>query len=136
MSRGDASGPLRIARFDRREANAIEVGEELYMLLDGDDPVLVPARCPHRGGPLHLATVEHGAHGAVLVCPWHGTSLPFRALLRRAVATVRSGDIVHGVIDAPSGEEIVARRIPIHQARDGACAGSCMDPHKKAAPRT
>jgi len=136
MSRGDASTPLRIARFDRREANAIEVGEELYMLFDGDDPVLVPARCPHRGGPLHLATVENGANGAVLVCPWHGTSLPFRALKRRAVATVRSGDIVHGVIDAPSGEAIVARLIPIHQVRDDVCAGGCMDQPKKDPPRT
>lgn len=135
MGRGDASASPRVARFDRREANAIEVGEELYMLLDSDDPVLVPARCPHRGGPLHLATVENGAHGAVLVCPWHGTSVPLRALKRRAMATVRSGDIVHGVIDAPGGEEIVARLIPIHQVRDGVCAGSCMD-HKKGSPRS
>ena len=132
MSGGDTSTSPRVASFDRREANALEVGEELYMYLD-DDAVLVPARCPHRGGPLHLAAVEMGAQGTLLVCPWHGTSVPLRALVRRAVATVQFGDHVRAVIDAPAGAEIVARLIPLHLVTE-ACAGSCPDDHTKGSP--
>jgi len=136
MARNDPPATPRVAHFDRREANAIEVGEYLYMYLDAGDPALVPARCPHRGGPLHFAAVEHRAHGVVLVCPWHGTQVPLRALKRRATATVQSGHRVRAVIDAPDGAELVVRSIPLHLVTDGACAGDCAGDHPKDASRS
>ncbi|HEX2692401.1 MAG TPA: Rieske 2Fe-2S domain-containing protein [Kofleriaceae bacterium] len=136
MARRDVPAAPRVIHVDRREANALEVGEDLYLFLEASDSVLVPARCPHRGGPLHLATMEHGAQGAVLVCPWHGTNVPLRALVRRAVATVQSGDRVRAVLDAPGGAEIVARHIPVHVATDGTCAGNCPGGHQKGSPRS
>ena len=136
MTRGDAPAAPRVAHFDRREANALEVGEDLYMFLDAGDPALVPARCPHRGGPLHLAAVTQGAQGTVLVCPWHGTQIPLRALKRRAVATVQSGNRVRAVIDAPGGAEVIARHIPLRLVTDGACAGGCTDGAQKGSSRS
>ena len=127
MGRADAPAVPRVAHLDRREANAIEVGEHLYMFLDEDDPALVPARCPHRGGPLHFATREERAQGTVLVCPWHRTPVPLRALKRRAVATVQSGARVCAVIDAPAEAPLAVRHIPIRFAPGGACAGGCTE---------
>lgn len=115
----------RVAHLDRRLANAIEVGEERYMFLGAGEAALVPARCPHRGGPLHFAAVEERAHGPVLVCPWHGTPVPLRALRRRAVAAVQSGPHVRAVIDVPEGAELVVRSIPIRFEAGAACPGDC-----------
>lgn len=134
MRRDDAPASPRIVHLDRRVANAVEVGEELYMFLDGGDPALVPARCPHRGGPLHFATLEDRAQGKVLVCPWHGTPVPLRALKRRAVAAVQSGDSVRAVIDAPAGAEPIARYIPIRFVTGGACADDCADDDRGGSP--
>lgn len=55
---------------------------------------VMPARCPHRGGPLHLARI--GPNGRQLVCPWHerGVSL---SRLRQEVPAVRRGDLVTAV---------------------------------------
>jgi nitrite reductase/ring-hydroxylating ferredoxin subunit len=129
VGRGEAPAGPRVAHLDRRAANAIEVGEDRYMFLDGTEPgaapALVPARCPHRGGPLHFAAVEQRASGAVLICPWHGSAIPLRALRRRAVAMVQSGHQVRAVIDAPAGVTPIVRHIPIRFAPDGACAGDC-----------
>lgn len=56
---------------------------------------LIPAQCPHRGGPLHLASVESG--GARLVCPWHGRAQPLPSQAAAGVAFVRSGELVTAV---------------------------------------
>ena len=134
--RGDTPATPRVTHLDRREANAIEVGEERYMFLDGDRATLVPARCPHRGGPLHFATVEPRAQGVVLVCPWHGTPVPLRALRRRAVATVQSGHRVRAVIEAPAEEQIIVRHIPVRFVGDGACAAGCPGEGKEGSSRS
>jgi len=134
VARADTSGVPRVAHLDRRQANAIEAGEELYMFLEAEAATLVPARCPHRGGPLHFATVEDRAQGTVLICPWHGSAVPLRALHRRAAATVQSGDHVRAVIDVPEGAELIVRQVPIRFVTDGACAGGCAGDDREAAP--
>jgi len=53
------------------------------------------ARCPHRGGPLHLSTPT--ADGAYLVCPWHERRTSV-ARLRAQIPAVRRGDRVAAVI--------------------------------------
>lgn len=125
MSRGARGAAPTVVHLDRREANAVEVGEELFMFLDDEDAGLVPARCPHRGGPLHVATVEEGGKGAALVCPWHESRIPLRALQARAVATVQSGSAVRAVIDAPAGARINVRHLPVRIAASPSCADRC-----------
>lgn len=50
---------------------------------------VLPARCPHRGGPLNLARVD--AQGYRLVCPWHGRATSALRALRRGLPAVRRG---------------------------------------------
>jgi len=51
------------------------------------------ARCPHRGGPLHLADV---AEDGRLTCPWHERRTSV-ARLRAEIPAVRVGDRVTAV---------------------------------------
>lgn len=64
-------------------------------------PFLLPARCQHRGGPLHLAAFECG--GTRLVCPWHGRALSVTRLLRSGIPATRRGNVVTAVFDVPPG---------------------------------
>ncbi|MEU3525162.1 Rieske 2Fe-2S domain-containing protein [Streptomyces sp. NPDC038707] len=52
------------------------------------------ARCPHRGGPLHLAGVAED--GVRLVCPWHERKTSV-ARMRAEVPAVRVGGRVTAV---------------------------------------
>jgi nitrite reductase (NADH) small subunit len=60
------------------------------------------ARCPHRGGPLHLAAAPEpagtgGRPGAArLVCPWHERKTSV-AMLRAEIPAVRTGTTVTAV---------------------------------------
>jgi Rieske [2Fe-2S] domain len=56
------------------------------------------AQCPHRGGPLHLASLTPDA--ARLVCPWHGGKVSV-ARLRGEIPAVRVGDQVTAVFRDP-----------------------------------
>jgi hypothetical protein len=66
----------------------------VYATVDGRGFVM-RARCPHRGGPLHLSTPT--ADGAYLVCPWHERKTSV-ARLRAQIPAVRRGDRVAAVI--------------------------------------
>jgi nitrite reductase (NADH) small subunit len=69
---------------------------------------VMPAACPHRGGPLHLATLTE--EGDRLVCPWHSGKIPL-ARLRRQIPAVRSGNTVTAILPAPpdAGTELSYR---------------------------
>jgi len=56
---------------------------------------VMPAKCPHRGGPLHLAEFEGG--GGRLVCPWHGGCASVARMIKTAVPAVRRGNAVTAV---------------------------------------
>lgn len=49
-------------------------GEDVLLVRFADRVVRVPARCPHRGGPL----VEGRIIGTFLECPWHGATFDLR----------------------------------------------------------
>ncbi|MFO0562393.1 MAG: Rieske 2Fe-2S domain-containing protein [Polyangiales bacterium] len=115
----------RVVGLDRSQANALEVGGELYVFLSERDPALVPARCPHRGGPLHVARVEDGAKGPALVCPWHESKVPVRALRARALATVQVGDQVRAVVEAPADAPVYVRHVPVSVGDRVGCGGGC-----------
>lgn len=71
---------------------------------------VMPALCPHRGGPLNLA--ELTPEGDRLVCPWHSgkTSL---ARLRRQVPSVRNGNVVTAILAAASDTDVELRYRPL-----------------------
>jgi hypothetical protein len=64
-------------------------------------PFLMPAGCLHKGGPLHLASLERG--GTCLVCPWHGRALPVTRMLRSGIPATRRGSVVTAVFAVPAG---------------------------------
>ncbi|WP_329008753.1 Rieske 2Fe-2S domain-containing protein [Micromonospora rifamycinica] len=55
---------------------------------------VLPARCAHRGGPLHLATFDGGTR---LICPWHGRATSVTRAVRTGIPAVRRGRIVTAV---------------------------------------
>lgn len=56
---------------------------------------VLPARCRHRGGPLHLARLERGK--LRLVCPWHELRSSVAGCLRAGIPTVRRENRVTAV---------------------------------------
>jgi nitrite reductase/ring-hydroxylating ferredoxin subunit len=48
--------------------------EDVLLVQLADRVVRVPARCPHRGGPLGEGRVI----GTFLECPWHGATFDLR----------------------------------------------------------
>ncbi|UQA97265.1 Rieske 2Fe-2S domain-containing protein [Streptomyces halobius] len=73
---------------------AVVAGEPYVYARTDEGAFVMRARCPHRGGPLHLATLAPERNR--LVCPWHErkTSL---TRLRQEIPAVRSGDTVTAV---------------------------------------
>jgi len=70
---------------------------------------MLPARCPHRGGPLHLAVMEDG--GSRLICPWHERATSVSRALKAGVPAVRRGRVVTAVFPGPDdGEHTVEYR--------------------------
>lgn len=88
----------------------------VYIRTEAGGAVL-PSSCPHRGGPLNLATMDTA--GRRLVCPWHerGTSL---SRLRRQVPAVRSGDTVTAVLPGPANAAVTLCHLPLSPALAGA----------------
>jgi len=99
---------VKIATAGRGNCAEIDHIPYVYASTEFGEFVL-PARCPHRGGPLHLATVE--AQDYRLICPWHGRANSGRRALRHAPPAVRRGDRVSIVFpgDAPPEYAIVHR---------------------------
>jgi nitrite reductase/ring-hydroxylating ferredoxin subunit len=90
--------------------NCAEVNQIPYVYASTSFGAFVlPARCPHRGGPLHLARVEGGGHR--LICPWHGRATSVARAARRGLPAVRRGDRVSIVFpgDDP-GDCVIAHR--------------------------
>lgn len=90
--------------------NAVHVGDETYFCLVVDGVLnLLPSRCPHRGGPLHLGRVELGR----LACPWHGSTFRLDRMCARGVPAVRTGDRLVAYVPAPAGAP--AAPVPVRQ---------------------
>jgi hypothetical protein len=76
------------------------------------------AQCPHRGGPLHLASVTPDA--TRLVCPWHCGKISV-ARLRGEIPAVRVGDRVTAVFrDLPERTEASLEHRPLSPDLAGA----------------
>ncbi len=77
--------------FNESQGSILIVGDERYFLVENKKGYrfIVPAKCPHRGGPLYMGTVE--GSGACIRCPWHNIATPINSLTRRALPSVRIG---------------------------------------------
>jgi nitrite reductase/ring-hydroxylating ferredoxin subunit len=69
------------------------------------------ARCPHRGGPLHLGAFERD--GNRLICPWHGRANSVTRLVRTGVPAVRRGNRVTAVFPADGTDAHVVGYRPV-----------------------
>jgi nitrite reductase/ring-hydroxylating ferredoxin subunit len=100
---------MRVVTFDS-ESNFIKAGRAEYFVLwtAPSRAQLVPSACPHRGGPLHLATPD--AAGGRLVCPWHEMKTPVNKVRQSSVPFIRSGDRLTAVLDeGPEAPIAIAR---------------------------
>lgn len=72
---------------------------------------VLPVRCPHRGGPLNLATVEPAR--SRLICPWHERATSVTKALRRGMPAVRRADYVTTVLPAPGAATYELQHRPV-----------------------
>lgn len=92
--------------------NCVEVGGTPYVYartLRGS--FVVPARCAHRGGPLHLATLADD--GARMVCPWHEQATATARLIRKGIPAVRKGNTVTAVFPVHADTETATAHRPM-----------------------
>lgn len=71
---------------------------------------VMPATCPHRGGPLHLA--ELTPDGKRLSCPWHSGKSSL-ARMRRQVPAVRNGNVITAVLPEPEDADVSLTHRPM-----------------------
>jgi nitrite reductase (NADH) small subunit len=92
--------------------NCVEVAGERYVFARSDlGSFLLRANCPHRGGPLHLATLAPDAPR--LVCPWHNRATSVSRALRAGIPAVRRGDVVTAVFDVADTAEVELGHVPV-----------------------
>ena len=90
---------MLVITFDTAECNFIIAGEKSYFILQLPDgsKIMLDDRCLHRGGPLHLGDWDNDAK--CLVCPWHQTKYPEKALRKRAIPLVCQNGQATAILD-------------------------------------
>jgi nitrite reductase/ring-hydroxylating ferredoxin subunit len=79
--------------------NCVTVAGTPYMYARTEHGSFVlPVRCPHRNGPLNLATMQPGA--TRLVCPWHERATSVTRAISKGIPAVRSGENVTTVLSS------------------------------------
>lgn len=82
--------------------NCVTVGGTPYMFVRTEHGSFVlPVRCPHRGGPLNLATLLPGQ--TRVVCPWHERITSVTKAIRKGIPAVRREQNVTAVLSAVEG---------------------------------
>jgi hypothetical protein len=77
---------------------------------------VLPARCPHRGGPLHLARLDESKRA--LICPWHGGRVSVCRLPKSGIPAVRNGNRVVAVLPHDAGTEYRVEHRPLSPDTD------------------
>jgi nitrite reductase/ring-hydroxylating ferredoxin subunit len=95
--------------------NCAQVAGMPYVYADaGSGSFVLPASCPHRGGPLHLAQVEPGR--SRLICPWHARATSVTKFVKAGLPAVRRGDQVTIVFPHQTETEVVIGHRPMSAA--------------------
>jgi len=91
--------------------NCVEVDSVPYVYArTAQGAFVLPASCPHRGGPLHLATLDRAGRA---VCPWHGRPTSTTRLINKGIPAVRRGNTVTAVFPVPEDTETALRYRPM-----------------------
>jgi hypothetical protein len=100
---------MKVIHFDRA-ANYIELEDQCFMVLDDADHGrhVVPGKCAHRGGPLHLGHVDEKARS--IICPWHQGKTNIARLVESALPAVSVPGRVTVVLNSQSQEAPAAFR--------------------------
>ncbi|MFK7866633.1 MAG: Rieske 2Fe-2S domain-containing protein [Alphaproteobacteria bacterium] len=78
------------------------VGKSRYFLYpDPQRPMVLNAKCPHRGGPLHLGTFDCANHS--ITCPWHRIKYKQKQLERSSMPAVRVGSTIRAFVPDEDG---------------------------------
>jgi hypothetical protein len=97
--------------------NCVEAGDTAYVYVrTAQGSFVMPATCPHRGGPLHLGAPA--SNGRRLVCPWHGGGVSLTRL-RKQIPAVRRGGTVTAVLPDPPTTEVRLGHRPLSAALAG-----------------
>jgi len=104
--------------------NWIEAGLRTYMVTRDRSGTChtLAGKCPHRGGPLHLGSLDESLE--FIVCPWHHNKTRVTALAGRSLPTVRRGSDVTVVVGVEAGETPHAIRRTFLLDCSGALRGS------------
>lgn len=78
--------------------------------------ILLPAECPHRGGPLQYG--EQVDNGDSIICPWHENKLKVCNLAKQSLCIVRVKNELKFVI--PEEVQVTTwKERPCHQLQQG-----------------
>jgi hypothetical protein len=92
--------------------NCVDVGGTPYVYARTPrGSFVLPARCAHRGGPLHLATLND--QGTQLICPWHEQATATTRLIRKGIPAVRKGNTVTAVFPVLADTKTTTSHRPI-----------------------
>lgn len=100
---------MKQVTFDINEFNFMSVGDDEFFLYQiEDDFFMVPAQCPHRGGPLHLGCKVKDGYS--ITCPWHENTVKERFLMRSALEVKIKGSEVSVHIKNYNDEPILLQK--------------------------
>jgi hypothetical protein len=107
----------QVVTFRPRNMTCLRWAQDRYFLCGGgaEAPLLVSAKCAHRGGPLHLGQLDAGQ--TRIVCPMHFLATPVAALKRTAVPAIVRSDQVVAVLPIQESGADVLEVPPVNSAR-------------------
>ena len=92
--------------------NCVTVANIPYMYARTEHGAFVlPVRCPHRGGPLNLATMKSGE--TRLTCPWHGRRTSVKRAIQQGIPAVRHGETVTTVLSSSENSTVEWNHRPV-----------------------
>lgn len=84
---------MAVTTRDLASFNSLTVGEQRFFTLKINGTTLVvPRECAHRGGPLDLGLIDQCER--TVKCPWHGSTFKLSHFEKRALPTVRNGNMI------------------------------------------
>ncbi|OCH38078.1 Rieske 2Fe-2S domain-containing protein [Aliivibrio fischeri] len=89
---------MPVLKFKPHKYNRLIANGTKYFIKELDSGFLwvVPSKCPHRGGPLHLGK-QCKVTGAS-ICPWHDNRVGLHCVKKQALSLVKSGDDISIVL--------------------------------------
>ena len=101
------------------DGSLIICSNERYFVACANDgrQYISPAKCSHRGGPLHMG--EKSSKENCIRCPWHGLATSEKSMERRSLPAVRVGTRWRAKLpEASALNDIVVMPIPKENAGD------------------